>query len=70
MLSVYSCLYFQKIVPAVFVNKIKGCFLDSLYYFMDGLVRLALSGEEPLFSEHVLQQTHGIEWRDKVCKLF
>ncbi|KAJ9127797.1 hypothetical protein QFC24_000080 [Naganishia onofrii] len=59
----------KKIVPAVFVNKIKGCFLDSLYYFMDGLVRLALSGEEPLFSEHVLQQTHGIEWRDKDTRI-
>ncbi|KAJ9097373.1 hypothetical protein QFC19_006842 [Naganishia cerealis] len=56
------------IVPAVFVNKIKGCFLDSLYYFLDGLVRLALSEEDPLLSEQLAQQTH-INWRDKDTRI-
>lgn len=49
----------------MFVNKIKECFLDSLYYFLDGMVHLALSGEEPLFAEQ-LAPNHGPDWHDRV----
>jgi hypothetical protein len=47
------------------VHKIKECFLDSLYYFLDGMVHLALSGEEPLLGEDAAQN-HGVDWRDRV----
>ena len=57
----------QSAVPAVFVNKIKECFLDSLYYFLDGMVHLALSEEEPLFAEQP-SPNHGIDWRDRVSR--
>ena len=54
-------------MPAVFVEKIKECFLDSLYYFLDGMVHLALSEEEPLFAEQP-SFNHGIDWRDRVSQ--
>ncbi|KAJ9115628.1 hypothetical protein QFC20_000954 [Naganishia adeliensis] len=55
-------------VPVVFVHKIKECFLDSLYYFLDGMVHLALSGEEPLVGDEVVQN-HGVDWRDKDTRI-
>lgn len=56
-------------MPVVFVKKIKECFLDSLYYFLDGMVHLALSGEEPLFGEQAPHR-NSVDWRDKVSRFF